>query len=48
MIIILLYGGIAMSFIIKDNILQKYIEEGNETEITVPDGVTVIGKKAFW
>lgn len=35
-----------MSFVIKDGVLQSYISE-NEAVITVPDGVTVIGKNAF-
>ena len=33
------------NFIIEDGVLKKYT--GYDTEITIPDGVTVIGKKAF-
>ena len=36
-----------MSFVIKENILEKYIEEAGSTTAVVPDGVTKIGKNAF-
>lgn len=34
------------NFVIRDKVLVKY--QGNESEVIVPDGVTVIGEKAFY
>jgi hypothetical protein len=36
-----------MAFDIQNNVLVKYIEEPGVTEVTVPDGVTEIGERAF-
>ncbi len=36
-----------MSFQIEHNILKKYIEEEGVTEVSIPDGVTEIGERAF-
>lgn len=36
-----------MGFEIKDNVLIKYTEETGVTEVTIPDGVTGIGERAF-
>lgn len=36
-----------MGFEIEDGVLVKYIHEKGDTEITVPDGVTSIGNRAF-
>ena len=36
-----------MAFEIEHNLLKKYREENGVTEVTVPDGVTVIGERAF-
>ena len=36
-----------MSFQIENGVLTKYTEENSVTEVTIPDGVTKIGDKAF-
>ena len=36
-----------MSFIIENGVLKKYIQENDETEVIIPDGVTEIGELAF-
>lgn len=36
-----------MSFVIKNDVLTFYATEEDETEVIIPDGVRVIGKKAF-
>ncbi|MBR4765482.1 MAG: leucine-rich repeat protein, partial [Clostridia bacterium] len=35
-----------VGFIIKNGVLTEYV--GRKTDVTVPDGVTVIGEKAFF
>lgn len=37
-----------MSFEIKNNVLERYIEEDGITEVAIPYGVRVISKYAFW
>ncbi|MBO5383990.1 MAG: leucine-rich repeat protein [Ruminococcus sp.] len=37
-----------MGFKIKDNELVKYKQEKGVTDVVIPDGVTEIGKEAFW
>lgn len=36
-----------MVFRIENGVLTKYTEENSVTEVTIPDGVTKIGEKAF-
>lgn len=36
-----------MGFMIKDGVLEKYIEEDGITEVVIPEGVTKIGDRAF-
>ena len=37
-----------MSFVISDNILEKYIDEPDVTNVIIPDGVTEIAKGVFY
>ena len=37
-----------MGFEIRDNVLVKYTEEAGVTDIVIPNGVTEIGKNAFY
>lgn len=43
----MLFGGDFMAFIIKNEVLIKYEEEANITEISIPDYVKSIGEFAF-